>query len=712
MGRKAHPDHIKKEDLIKQIITLHGGATKDFIKYSKDEIVWMVFDNGLISEEERDASFVKRYSTLPCYLQTHVKNEGLLSVLNTYVEMYSMLYVRGSHLINLMALAIPPIEKSVALPTHQLILPVWLKDENCLKKAFLPERFIMRESIMHPDILNTYEKHKLLLAQLYPKSWKDLMCTSGWDNAINHMGTSYLGNVEVQVLTPLISRLKSYVEKILPLHSNTNKKAFWEVLTRKQDLTNAETFKDIHSNDVEPLKDFREFLKLPFGVNITDTVHYDKLSELSDFTWTLYNWLSHFQEKESSILPVATLGRKYSYIDHKVASYLIPKNIQTEMLKASNGIGSPLQQLFGLTTPQFNHRKQMVRKQIKKRLRDEHDCKSKKNKLRKKWKNLGRGCLPRSATIKTISTDGVGLRLCLEFIPKEEERDATPLKSFEELKQLQNEGAVCIGEDRGRVRLITSVDDNNKVQMITRKAFYNAIRHKEGSAWEQMRMKDTVWGTACAELSKAGGFSNKNIETWKASLKVYNEPETFKAVYDEQLLNKVRSQKKMRCFRRKRAFMDQSIKKLFEAALPKNKKNGKHIIYGTGDGNFSSGGKGEKSVPTTAIDIAIRRVVKVHNIYHKIHKTMINEFHTTASCHECHKLMEKHITKFQKESFRYRKCVHCHPETNGTKRNRDVNAAKNMILLLKCALDGKERPGALQVDNWFWEKRNAWATPI
>ena len=32
------------------------------------------------------------------------------------------------------------------------------------------------------------------------------------------MGTSYLGNVEVQVLTPLISRLKSYVEKILPLH--------------------------------------------------------------------------------------------------------------------------------------------------------------------------------------------------------------------------------------------------------------------------------------------------------------------------------------------------------------------------------------------------------------------------------------------------------------------------------------------------------------
>ena len=52
-----------------------------------------------------------------------------------------------------------------------------------------------------------------------------------------------------------------------------------------------------------------------------------------------------------------------------------------------------------------------------KKYKESNDPKHKK--LKQKWKKVGHGCLPPTATVKTISTDGVGLRICLEFIPKD-----------------------------------------------------------------------------------------------------------------------------------------------------------------------------------------------------------------------------------------------------------------------------------------------------
>ena len=44
----------------------------------------------------------------------------------------------------------------------------------------------------------------------------------------------------------------------------------------------------------------------------------------------------------------------------------------------------------------------------------------------------------------------------------------------------------------------------------------------------------------------------------------------------------------------------------------------------------------------------------------------------------------------KKEVLRYRLCTNC--STIGKRRNRDVNASKNMLTLLNCSIHGLERP--------------------
>ena len=75
-----------------------------------------------------------------------------------------------------------------------------------------------------------------------------------------------------------------------------------------------------------------------------------------------------------------------------------------------------------------------------------------------------------------------------------------------------------------------------------------------------------------------------------------------------------------------------------------------------------------------------------------VHEVTIDEYNTTKCCHRCNNTMEKIYTAGGNEIFRYRLCGHCSPSTNGKRRNRDVNASKNMLKILACELDGRPRP--------------------
>ncbi len=673
MVRKNLPNFLYKEDLVNRLIA--DGQSKEYItKLGKNDLVWLASEKSLISNIERDDSFNKRTSTLPCYLYTHVVDKDVREKIEEYVQSYSMLYSRGSYLANLVALSTMNTT-SKELPLETIPIPPFLLNENIMKTCFLPERWLLRKNpqSLQSDIQTTYTAHKETLAAFLPPYTK-VLSNCGWDNAINHMGTFYLGNVKTMVLPNLEKRLKAYLYDIRTLQSRTDRKEVVKCCCYELRPSSM-----IHNDDFEWISKFRKFAGLK-----DNECFYSVVEELSDLTWTLHIWLQGLlkdtESKSFSILPVSPIGRKYAYIDNKIITSLLDSKTRKRMLETTqNHKGSELQKVLGLTSTLFNKRRMTIRKKLMKKYKEPNDPKHKK--LKQKWKKVGHGCLPPTATVKTVSTDGVGLRICLEFIPKD-----NPSKNCTNKKPFDNKSTDAIGWDTGRVRIITSADENGKVVIVSRKGYYNAQRTKQFREYETSRKKGTAWGQVLADVSKAGGFKNNDIVKWAASLEVIGK--NINIIKNEQLLQKDLALWKMRRFRWKKAFFDQKIKQIIMPSIKKNR----NVNIGIGDGSFSHTGRGEMSVPTKSIQTKVERVLKMLKIKDKVKTTEINEYNTTQCCYKCDAKMNILLTKTGNDCLRYRLCTCCSTKTYGKRRNRDVNAAKNMLRLLRLEMDGCPRP--------------------
>jgi hypothetical protein len=116
--------------------------------------------------------------------------------------------------------------------------------------------------------------------------------------------------------------------------------------------------------------------------------------------------------------------------------------------------------------------------------------------------------MPRDATLTSVLTDGVGLRLCLEFVPKRVIESTTKdLPLFSDV--------VRVGVDTGRAKLSTSVNSENDEAMIaTRRSFYYHQHHHRLTKWEKTQKENTPWGQALNQLSQAAGLKNTRLDAW------------------------------------------------------------------------------------------------------------------------------------------------------------------------------------------------------
>jgi hypothetical protein len=96
------------------------------------------------------------------------------------------------------------------------------------------------------------------------------------------------------------------------------------------------------------------------------------------------------------------------------------------------------------------------------------------------------------------------------------------------------------------------------------------------------------------------------------------------------------------------------------------------------------------SVPTKSIQTKVERVLKMLKIKDKVKTTEINEYNTTQCCYKCDAKMNILLTKTGNDCLRYRLCTCCSTKTYGKRRNRDVNADKNMLRLLRLEMDGSK----------------------
>jgi hypothetical protein len=545
-----------------------------------------------------------------------------------------------------------------------------LKKDTELKKCFFPERWMERKTNQEdidPIIRDTFIANRTELDKLIPPE-RDILCNTGWDNALNHMGAVLLGNLKVQALTPMSSRLYKFVEKVKKFETGTNFKAVHRFMLRPLQPTTS-----ISILDFEWVVGFRNLIALPKDKGIYDT---QVLSELSNITWTLHIWLQTVFEADDgafSRLPYSSIGRKYAYLDNKIANALLKSKTKKKMLEITqNHGGSELQKLLGLTSQCFNKRRSEVRKAMRKKY------KNNKKKFHRKWRKIGRSTLPSKGVVKSISTDGVGLRLSIEYNPMR------PINRDQEVRNTKN--AFKIGSDNGRVNLAATTDELGTTTMVKKTNFYDAQRHDFFEKWEKNRMTGTAYGGALAAMSQAGGFKNASTLKWTTTLTAMTD--NIAALKNELLEFKDRAKHKMFRFRRKKSFLDCSWKRIIKPAIAKKKSL---VIMGVGDGSFSHTGKGEQSAPVQGIMRSLERVKRMIKDKIKVQIEMIDEYNTTKCCHCCGKVMDK-IVENGKENLRYRLCKNCNNETVDKRRNRDVNASKNMLNLLTLKLNGLPRP--------------------
>lgn len=185
---------------------------------------------------------------------------------------------------------------------------------------------------------------------------------------------------------------------------------------------------------------------------------------------------------------------------------------------------------------------------------------------------------------------------------------------------------------------------------------------------------------------------------------------------------------RMTLFRGKRATIDRFIRK----ALRSQDRGGEPtppIELSIGAAKFAATGKGEEAVPTSSMLREIIRVIRVHKMRVRLNKA-VDEYLTTQVCYRSGERMTKVTARLYCCTSPMCTCRPLRPSRRpgatrryelteeaddvvnktdgssvyrlaneaGRRRNRDVNAARNLLIIGYATVAGQERPAPLRRD--------------
>ena len=329
-GKRAHT--VTKAELVDRLATAANVPRFDISNdVSLLQLLGHAIHYGLVTKEEVAETVPRNETTLPCYLFTVILDKNDRERLDEYVDVSSEAFRRGTLILNRIAQRMcgprlpggkvasfdvpvcrPRFEEGPHLQAMKQFVALFDHThgiEDCsLKHAFMPGRY----TDLNVHVANA------LATDLFPTSasWevaKDVMidgCSTGWDNAINRMMTRFYGNVKVQAMKNVRGAIAGYMN-VVPLLSPYAREVLVDsTLHRLRPLV-------VHNDDWEMAMAFR----LPL------TTEHDffmpKDADWSNDVFLIHLFLTRFGVKERSYLPVGSMGRQYTYLDGKIASYLL-----------------------------------------------------------------------------------------------------------------------------------------------------------------------------------------------------------------------------------------------------------------------------------------------------------------------------------------------------------------------------------------------------
>jgi len=310
----------------------------------------------------------------------------------------------------------------------------------------------------------------------------------------------------------------------------------------------------------------------------------------------------------------------------------------------------------------------------------------------------------------------------LAMMTAKREADAAKEKEEREIvcERRRRENPVTMCTDTGLKKLMatavsTTPSKKPTTEMFTRSRYYSEMRYWRHQSWSVSRSQRPIVAEALQEMSRAGGLRNCDPEVWDATLKVER---SYQDVLNAEFVESPDyALWRMRMFRLKRASLDRATFKLLTRAMH-GQPAGRGLVVGVGDGSFCSTGRGSLSAPTTSLDKAtfrsIRRfqdVSKNRNAERekknlerlperRVEFLKVHEYGSTMCCCSCGELTrpsplttrDKNTGELKTTSSRrLRLCTTCDP-TDGKRRDRDVQGARNLLWIMKLEYMGGDRP--------------------
>ncbi len=610
---------------------------------------------------------------------------------------------------------------------------------STLKHVFLPERWPSADTALDARVADILRDHGDVLPQA--PDWRAVMTPTGWDNAINRMATKYSANIQVHARAELMESFLAYLN-VVPLHTDAPRDLLIDSVKRLPRPLIA------HVDDLTMVMTVREML-----APSPDSYPLDN-PPFTQGLLRLHLFLCRYGVSNRSYLPVAGRGRKYCYLDTKVTTCLLATaNKRRGASSASASVKKQASseetvsvgELLGLDPQSYNATRGKIRAELRRKYRRQareatgRQSREYMRRKRAQLRKLGRGTMAGNARIDSVETDGVGLRLCVKtpidmasfikpwtpYAPKsnkttaERKAERAQQKKDAEAKRLreaearmrapvaEESRAIHVALDLGRAKPFAAAISTHACQrpttsIFTRRRFYNDMMYWRHQRWEAQRMasKPAV-REALDRLSNSGGLKTCDHETWLR--RVAAERRDGGMLDDEFVRDKDRALWRMRMFCKKRASLNCAVGRMLRCAT-EDQPITRPLVMTVGTAGFPCTGKGELPAPTAALSRAIEKgLCKLRRCGRQVTVQQACEFRTTMCCCACgHVTQAARVTRRERRgaaaqtdvpSRRLRSCTQCDPA--GKRRDRDVQAARNILWVGIAMYNGFERPSYL-----------------
>ena len=687
------PPSNGKLSRVKLDALLKGVAGEEAHPWWNDRLAF-AHSNGLLTVEQLQAAQSVRTRVLKRYLWSITSDDIVRQRLRTYAIAASKLAHRLGAVLNMCAVA---AGAGGAAPGAfgDIVNMLCAKTTTAMRTVMLPDGCKVEQPAFVTRVLEAYPQ----LSALMPTP-EELGVLSSWNQAKKFILDKYLVSVAMHVRTHFLKRLKRHIRSVLVGNEDAKCEVFKYIWGSKTEVDNVN--REVADRVIERLKHIGAWSSAD---NAPDTSTSDG-SEKSALNPGLMQWHLELCLSDTSTcqpFPLANLvSRGYHRVDREVfrsmfkaeglglhTALRLSPALWNANLKSHHRVESKKGRRQSVITPlrkgEFVSSVETDGYGVSITIKTPHTERAgtKLTKEENGARHMERLCAVYKSRDDVQLTSSDPGRVCL----------ATTARTTKTPAEADLPSPRMDAERRGKVARPAH-------GVYSRQAWKKDIKDRATKEWEATRRLRPTVKAAMDALSASGGKRNSSLERWQAYLNA--AVEHWSTLCGEFLECDDRCAMKMSLFKLRRRALDRFASSVV-APTREDKCKGKGVrplivLYGSATMKCHGRGSNDTPVPVKGVYDAILRAFRRHRREGGVLKTW--EHRTTLTCHRCGTVMEKLYETVadgsRREIHDYRLCTKC-TCANGFEFDgcgggacRTGGCGCQRVLLFRCAKKGGE----------------------